>query len=178
MKRISNQEITCAALADLFTTYVEAFNTAELPEVSTIFQATAKVNYDAVRQSALASYRDAMRRVAGPGQPHIAEGDLERAHDRAYEDAMAHFEDAKLLGLGLLVLYVVCVRACMLCCLWYVWCVCVCWGTCAHVGTVSVTLSLCHSVSVSPSLSLCLPFTHTHTHTLVWTANRHGCKKG
>ncbi|EGD81804.1 hypothetical protein PTSG_02516 [Salpingoeca rosetta] len=98
VKKIGNQNLTCSSLLDLFRTYVDAFNTAELPQVSTLFQATARVNHDAVRQSVLGSYRDAMRRIAGPGFPHVAESHLRNQHEAAHANAISIFESAKLLG--------------------------------------------------------------------------------
>eukprot|EP00043_Microstomoeca_roanoka_P013658 m.134029 g.134029 ORF g.134029 m.134029 type:complete len:604 (+) comp15814_c0_seq3:950-2761(+) len=98
VKRVGDQSISCAALHDVFCAYVEAFNTAELPEVQTIFKATARVNQEAIRTAVITSYRDAMTNAAGPGLPYIDEATLVLRHEIAHKEAMANFDSAKLLG--------------------------------------------------------------------------------
>ncbi len=64
-------------LAVLFQVYVDAFASGVLPEVATLFDATAKLNHMTVKHASFDHYKLAMDAACGPAQPFISENALE-----------------------------------------------------------------------------------------------------
>ena len=52
--------------------YVTAFKTKDLPQLGTLFEATARIHTMGIKQTALAQYSKDMASVCGPNTPYIA----------------------------------------------------------------------------------------------------------
>lgn len=98
VKKVSGEEVTCAGLHAYIKEYVKVFSAGDLPEVQTVFEATATVNHINVKNKALNAYQEHMRTACGPGRPFMEQADLDQVHVAALEKADKLFRDTKKLS--------------------------------------------------------------------------------
>eukprot|EP00054_Salpingoeca_dolichothecata_P019292 m.119827 g.119827 ORF g.119827 m.119827 type:complete len:534 (-) comp23199_c0_seq1:243-1844(-) len=96
-KKMSGDVICGSELVEYIKAYVKVFQTGELPQVATVFEATATVNHMNIKRDALEKYREVMRTKCAPSMPHIEASELEKLHAQALEAAMSLYRDTKKL---------------------------------------------------------------------------------
>ena len=62
----------CVFPLNVLQEYVTAFKTKDLPQLGTLFEATARIHTMGIKQTALAQYSKDMGSICGPTSPYIA----------------------------------------------------------------------------------------------------------
>lgn len=97
IKAVLGQEVTCGTLKEYIRQYTQLFKDGSMPEVTNIFDATAKLNHDGIRRDAVAQYKVVMREFAGPDQPHRVPAELQAKHDETYDNAVKMYTESPRL---------------------------------------------------------------------------------
>eukprot|EP00038_Savillea_parva_P026021 m.50836 g.50836 ORF g.50836 m.50836 type:complete len:547 (+) comp7266_c0_seq1:81-1721(+) len=97
VKTVMGQPVTCGTLKDYIRQYTKLFKDGSMPEVTNIFDATAKLNHDGIRRESVASYKQNMREFAGPTQPHRVPAELEAKHDEFFDQSIKLYTEAPRL---------------------------------------------------------------------------------
>jgi atlastin len=97
VKAVLGNEVTCGGLKDYIRQYTMLFKDGSMPEVTGIFDATAKLNHDGIRRSCSAMYKTEMREYAGPDKPHRVAAELQTKHDSVYNTAVKTYTESPRL---------------------------------------------------------------------------------
>jgi hypothetical protein len=108
--------VTCQGLFRYLKDYVGIFASGQVPKVTTVFHATARVNHANIKQAALDHYTSKMRAKSGPAMPYMS-------RDRLGEVCVC-----VCVSVSVCVCVCVCLSVCV--CVSVCLCVCVCQCLC------------------------------------------------
>ena len=76
MKTVYGERVTCQGLFRYLKDYVTIFSSGQIPKVTTVFEATARVNHANIKQQAFDLYQSKMRAMCGPSRPYMSKDRL------------------------------------------------------------------------------------------------------
>ncbi|KAJ8723619.1 hypothetical protein PYW07_007599 [Mythimna separata] len=97
-KKIGGQTVKARDLLNYFKSYVEVFNSEELPNPMTILQATAEANNTSASSEARNVYETLMEEVCGGTKPYLSQEVLDDEHRKCLNKALHAFESKKKMG--------------------------------------------------------------------------------
>lgn len=97
VKSVLGQEVKCRELKTFINQYTELFKGGTMPEITGLFQATAKLNHENLRLESVAKYKMAMRSFCGTDQPYRDPEELEEKHTANYNAAVEEYQKAPRL---------------------------------------------------------------------------------
>eukprot|EP00053_Salpingoeca_punica_P011523 m.102632 g.102632 ORF g.102632 m.102632 type:complete len:552 (+) comp15694_c0_seq1:52-1707(+) len=98
-KTVCGEVVTFDGLIDYLRSYVDVFKLGgDLPEIGTVFDATARVNHLNIKRAIVDEYRRDITAKAGPGRPYMAEADLDTEHEELKAKYLAKFRNTRKLG--------------------------------------------------------------------------------
>ncbi|KAG6447009.1 hypothetical protein O3G_MSEX004742 [Manduca sexta] len=97
-KNINGQPVKCCDLFYYFKTYMNIFNSNELPEPVTIMKATSEAALMAAEREACDMYSRVMEGSCGARQPSVSANQLRSSHAHALDCARKAFDARKKMG--------------------------------------------------------------------------------
>jgi len=98
VKRVLGEEVTCSALYKYIEAYTAVFSKGVLPEVHTVFNATAKLNHSSIKAKAKEAYDNKVKEFTGAGTLYRDEEELKAILDEAKKASMAVYQDTPKLA--------------------------------------------------------------------------------
>jgi len=95
VKRVLGEEVTCGSLFTYMQEWVKCFHDGNLPEVTTVFVATAKVNHYNIRDKAQRYYKDEVHKLCATG--FIEQDELQARLASLKDEANAMYRDTPKL---------------------------------------------------------------------------------
>ncbi|KAF9807108.1 hypothetical protein SFRURICE_018531 [Spodoptera frugiperda] len=97
-KQIGGQKVKARDLLNYFKSYVDVFNSEELPNPMTILQATAEANNTSASSEARNVYETLMEEICGGTKPYLPPQVLEQEHHKCLNKALHSFDSKKKMG--------------------------------------------------------------------------------
>ncbi|PZC76803.1 hypothetical protein B5X24_HaOG204120 [Helicoverpa armigera] len=97
-KKIAGQTVKARDLLNYFKSYVEVFNSEELPHPMTILQATAEANNTSASAEARNVYETLMEEICGGTKPYLPKDSLDIEHQKCLNKALHAFDSKKKMG--------------------------------------------------------------------------------
>lgn len=98
VKEMLGREVTCGDLIEHIKAYSTVFSSGKLPEISSVFDATAELNHERLVMAANDSYAKSMDSYAGVKAPYREPETLEMKHKEAMAKAIAYYAEAPRLS--------------------------------------------------------------------------------
>ncbi|VUZ56083.1 unnamed protein product [Hymenolepis diminuta] len=98
VKSINGQPVTCGELMEFFRAYMKIFQSDELPQPVSMYEATAEVNNLNACNRSRNLYVQEMNEVCGPRKPYVANKVVDDAHQRCQEKALKEFRRTPKMG--------------------------------------------------------------------------------
>ena len=98
VKEMLGREVTCSDLIEHIKAYSTVFSSGKLPEISSVFDATAELNHERLVMAANDSYAKSMDSYAGVKAPYREPETLEMKHKEAMAKAIAYYAEAPRLS--------------------------------------------------------------------------------
>jgi len=98
VKRVLGEEVTCTALYHYIEAYTSVFGKGVLPEVHTVFNATAKLNHQSIKVKAKEAYDSKVKEFTGAGTLYRDEEELKAILEEAKKASMAVYQDTPKLA--------------------------------------------------------------------------------
>lgn len=97
-KVIDGQKVKARDLLNYFKSYIDIFNSEELPKPTTILQATAEANNRSAMSEASDVYKTLMEELCGGSKPYIQPARLEEENWKITNKALHAFDNKKKMG--------------------------------------------------------------------------------
>jgi len=97
VKQVLGEELTCSSLRTYIKSYVALFKDGSLPEVTNIFNATAKLNHEGIKRQCIDAYKASMNEFAGVDKPFREREKLDEKHKEEYEKAIESYQQSPRL---------------------------------------------------------------------------------
>ena len=98
IKEMLGREVTCGDLIQQIKAYSTVFSSGKLPEISSVFDATAELNHERLVMAAIDGYAKSMDSYAGVKAPYREPETLEIKHKEAMAKAVASYAEAPRLS--------------------------------------------------------------------------------
>jgi atlastin len=97
VKRVLGEEVTCKALFEYIKVYVAEFGKGKLPQIATVFDATAKVNHQNIKDQAKKMLDEGIAELTGPNAAFRDEEELKGKLDALKEKVILFYQDTPKL---------------------------------------------------------------------------------
>ncbi|XP_075982606.1 atlastin-like [Anticarsia gemmatalis] len=97
-KVIDGQKVKARDLPNYFKSYIDIFNSEELPKPTTILQATAEANNRSAMSEASEVYKTLMDEICGGSRPYLQPARLQAEHWKTLNKALHSFDSKKKMG--------------------------------------------------------------------------------
>jgi len=98
VKEINGEEITSERLFEYFKVFCRTIKSGDLPEIKSLFDATAQINNEGAKANSIKFYKSAMDKECGGDKPYMSADKLEAAHNKIREDSKMKFLSARKMG--------------------------------------------------------------------------------
>ena len=98
VKENNGNKVTGTDLLAYFKVYMKVYQSEALPQLQTIFHATAQANHVCAVASSKDLYREEMEHIYGNGKPHVKPDHLEEHHKQCRAIAWNQFKSKHKMG--------------------------------------------------------------------------------
>eukprot|EP00039_Didymoeca_costata_P023115 m.6014 g.6014 ORF g.6014 m.6014 type:complete len:545 (+) comp3464_c0_seq1:13-1647(+) len=98
IKRVLGEEVTCAGLLEYLKVYVKEFSSGTLPSVTSVFDATSRVNHLNIKNDVLTAFKGEISKLTGPGSAYREDDLLKKEIQKLKDEALKGYKDTPKLN--------------------------------------------------------------------------------